>query len=50
MIYVCSDIHGFYSEYLEAISLLGNDDTLYIIGDVLDRGSEGIKIIQDIIK
>ena len=50
MIYVCSDIHGFYSEYLGAVSLLGNDDKLYIIGDILDRGSAGIKIIRDIIK
>ncbi|MDD6729000.1 MAG: fructose-bisphosphatase class III [Eubacteriales bacterium] len=48
MTYVCSDIHGYYGEYMDALGLLGKDDTLYIIGDVLDRGPDGIEILLDI--
>ncbi len=47
--YVCSDIHGRYDKYktlLEAISLK-DSDTLYVLGDVIDRGPEGVKILQD---
>lgn len=51
MIYVCSDIHGEYSAYLDFInSIFTDDDTLYIIGDVLDRGSNAIDLIQDIMQ
>ena len=49
MIYVCSDIHGDYDKYrslLEKISLQAQD-TLYILGDVIDRGPDGIKILRD---
>lgn len=50
MIYTVSDIHGRYDKYqklLEQIDL-GPDDTLYVLGDVLDRGPEGFKILLDI--
>ncbi len=46
--YVCSDIHGRYDKYkalLDAISL--KDSDLYVLGDVIDRGPEGVKILQD---
>lgn len=49
MIYVCSDIHGDYAKYrslLEKISLQAQD-TLYVLGDVIDRGPDGIKILRD---
>lgn len=49
MIYVCSDIHGDYGKYhglLEKISFQAQD-TLYVLGDVIDRGPDGIKILQD---
>lgn len=48
--YAISDIHGKYGSYMEAIKKLNNKDHLYIIGDVIDRGEGGIKIIQDIIQ
>lgn len=44
MTYVISDIHGCYEKYrtmLEAIEFT-EDDTLYVLGDVLDRGSTPI--------
>lgn len=49
MIYVISDIHGCYKKYrsmLEIIEFTG-DDTLYVLGDVLDRGPDGFKILLD---
>ena len=47
--YVCSDIHGQYELYnamLQEINFSA-DDRLYIIGDMIDRGPEGIPILQD---
>lgn len=47
--YVISDVHGDYEKYkamLERIAF-SDDDTLYVLGDVIDRGKGGIKILQD---
>ncbi len=52
MIYVVSDLHGCYDKYkkmLEKINLSEND-TLYIIGDIVDRGKDGIKILLDMMR
>ena len=49
MTYVMSDIHGCYEKYrtmLEKIEFAA-DDTLYVLGDVLDRGPDGFKILLD---
>ena len=49
MNYVVSDIHGCYDKYkklLERIDLSEND-TLYVLGDMIDRGPEGFKILLD---
>lgn len=48
MKYVASDLHGHYEKYIKATELLNDDDELYIIGDVIDRGPGGIKILLDI--
>ena len=50
MRYVISDIHGCYEEYRELLEklYLTNNDTLYILGDSVDRGPEPIKIMQDL--
>ena len=50
--YVCSDIHGFYNRYITLLEklILKDDDTLFILGDAIDRGPDGIKILQDIMK
>ena len=44
-----SDIHGCFDKYKEMLELieLVPRDTLYILGDVIDRGPDGIKILQD---
>lgn len=48
--YVISDIHGMYGSYMEAINQLQENDTLYVLGDVIDRGEYGIEIIQDMMQ
>lgn len=53
MRYVISDIHGCYEEYMELIdkiSLSTEKDTIYILGDTLDKGPEPIKVLLDIIQ
>lgn len=49
MIYVCSDLHGYSLEkfkmFLAKTGFLDND-FLYILGDVIDRGSDGVKILK----
>lgn len=52
MRYVVSDIHGCYEEYMELMQKikLSEKDHLYILGDVLDRGREPMKVLLDIMK
>ena len=50
MTYVMSDIHGCYREYramLEKI-VFSDADTLYILGDVVDRGPQVAELLVDI--
>ena len=52
MIYVMSDLHGQYELYekmLEKIQF-SQDDLLYVLGDVLDRGDESLKILLDMME
>lgn len=49
MIYVASDLHGYpLTEFKKMLEQVGfsKDDFLYILGDVIDRGPDGIKIIK----
>lgn len=50
MQYVMSDIHGCYDEYVAMLEKIGFSpgDTLYILGDAVDRGPEPIKLLKDI--
>ena len=49
MIYAMSDIHGQYEQFLTLLEQIGirKEDTLYILGDVVDRGPEPMKILKD---
>ncbi len=49
MIYCISDIHGEYDAYQQILEKihLSSADTLYVLGDVIDRGRHGIKILHD---
>lgn len=49
-IYVCSDIHGLKDRYDRMIQAITPMDTLYVLGDVIDRGKDGIAILLDIMK
>ena len=49
-VYVMSDIHGrldLFHQMLEKIEF-SDQDTMYIIGDVIDRGPDGIPLLQEI--
>ena len=47
MIYCISDIHGEYEKFMQMLGLIGlkDEDTLYVLGDVLDRGEQPIKTL-----
>ena len=47
MIYVISDLHGCYEEYIKMLNLINfnDNDTLYVLGDICDRGPEPMKIL-----
>lgn len=48
--YVMSDLHGNYKAYKDMLEKIefSNADTLFILGDILDRGPHPIKIILDV--
>lgn len=50
MVYVMSDIHGYYDKFLEMLEKINftDDDTMIILGDVIDRGPLGITMLKDI--
>ena len=49
MIYVTSDLHGYsldkFKDFLEKVGFC-KDDFLYILGDVIDRGPDGVRILK----
>ena len=49
MIYVMSDLHGEYDKYLAMLKKIkfSDDDELYILGDVVDRGQKPVEILRD---
>ena len=49
-IYVCSDLHGQYELYRLILSQIKDGEKLYILGDVIDRGPDGIKILRNILQ
>ncbi len=52
MRYIIADIHGCYNEYINLLKKINfsDNDILYILGDVVDRGPEPIKILHDMMK
>lgn len=49
MTYVMSDIHGEYDKYKTMLEMINfsDDDTLYVLGDVVDRGSKPVELLLD---
>ena len=52
MKYVMSDIHGNFNKYIEMLNLINftEEDELYILGDIFDRGSQPLDILEHIMK
>lgn len=52
MKYAISDMHGCYDKYMSMLKKinLSPEDELYVLGDVCDRGEDGIKILLDMMK
>jgi len=50
MIYVMSDLHGCYDKFQKILKVIhfSAEDTLYVLGDVLDRGPEGFKLLLNL--
>ena len=49
MTYALSDIHGCFDKYIQMLDKIrfSDDDTLYVLGDVIDRGDSSFKVLQD---
>ncbi len=50
MHYVVSDIHGEYDKFLELLKKIDfkDTDTMYILGDMIDRGPKSIPLLLDL--
>lgn len=50
--YICSDIHGQYRLFLQMLEKIqfSNDDKMYILGDLVDRGPESLELLQDVMQ
>lgn len=49
MIYVTSDLHGWPLEDFQALLVragFSDDDYLFVLGDVIDRGSDGVRLLR----
>lgn len=46
--YVCSDIHGSYDLFMRLLDACGitDGDTVYILGDVLDKGKDSFRLLD----
>ena len=51
-VYAVSDLHGQFNTFIEGLKKIDfkDDDRLYFIGDAIDRGPDGIKILKYIKK
>lgn len=47
-VYTVSDLHGQYNTFIKGLEKIGfsDNDELYCIGDAIDRGPDGIRILQ----
>ena len=49
MVYCVADVHGDYDKYCKLLEkiVFSDADILYVLGDVIDRGSDSMKLLQD---
>ena len=50
MNYVISDIHGCYEQYMKLLDKIhfSEKDTLYLLGDLVDRGPDPMEVVKDV--
>ena len=48
--YAFTDIHGNYNLWLAIKNYCKEDDEIFFLGDAIDRGPDGIKIMQELFK
>ena len=50
--YVMGDVHGEYDKFMELLNIIDfkDEDTLYLIGDVIDRGPHPVKVLQKLME
>ena len=50
--YVVSDLHGHYNEFIELLCDIkfNKNDKMYVLGDVIDRGAEPLKLLNFILE
>lgn len=46
--FVVSDIHGMYEHFIKLLEHWNRNDKLVILGDMIDRGPESLKVVQHI--
>ncbi len=49
--YICSDLHGQYDLFMQLLDKISfsENDIMYVLGDIIDRGPDSIKLLQEII-
>ena len=47
--YACSDLHGLYPLWEQIKHYCDETDTIYFLGDAIDRGPDGIKILLEML-
>lgn len=47
-VYVVSDLHGQFEVFMDGLEKIAfrDNDELYVIGDAIERGTDGIRILQ----
>ncbi|MCQ2465448.1 MAG: fructose-bisphosphatase class III [Oscillospiraceae bacterium] len=50
MTYVMSDLHGEYRKYIQMLETINfsDEDTLFVLGDIVDRGDEPVRLLKDL--
>lgn len=51
-IFAVSDIHGCYDEYIKLLDKINfsDTDTLYVLGDICDRGDKPVEVYKDLMR
>lgn len=48
--YACSDLHGRYDLWLQILNYCDETDTIYFLGDAIDRGPEGFEVMRSLLQ